>query len=72
MANSVGPDQMLHSVASDLGLCTVCSGLSVRMFRVIQVLTVTKLNCLLTDLCLYCLHVCAYVKIDILNSKYAG
>ena len=37
MANSVDPDQMLHSVVSDLGL-HVCKGLSVPIFRVIMVL----------------------------------
>ena len=35
MANSVDPDQMPHSVASDLGLH--CLGLSVPIFRVITV-----------------------------------
>ena len=36
MVNSVDPDQTLHSAASDL-VYTVCSGLSVPIFRVIMV-----------------------------------
>ena len=36
MANSVDPDQMLHSAASDLGLHCF-SGLSVPIFRVMMV-----------------------------------
>ena len=37
MANSVDPDQMLHSEASDLGLHCSCNGLSVPELGIIMV-----------------------------------
>ena len=39
MANNVDPDQMLHSVVSDL-VYTICKGLSVPVHRVIRVVKV--------------------------------
>ena len=42
MANSVDTDQIPHCVASDLGLYTICKGLSVPFLRVIMVISLLQ------------------------------